>query len=74
MVVAAGVGENKKVLEAIADVDFDVIAVESEDQLSKLLLSGEVDAAIRGSLSASLIMSELKKIYPKLYQGILHRI
>ena len=69
MVVAAGVGGNKKVLEAIADVDFDVIAVESEDQLSKLLLSGEVDAAIRGSLSASLIMSELKKIYPKLYRA-----
>jgi putative methanogen marker protein 4 len=69
MVVAAGVGKNKKVLEAIADVDFDVVKVESEDQLIELLFSGKVDAAIRGSLSASLIMSELKKIYPEVYRA-----
>ena len=69
MVVAAGVGKNKKVLEAIADVDFDVVKVESEDQLIELLFSGKVDAAIRGSLSASLIMSELKKIHPELYRA-----
>lgn len=68
MVVAVGVGKNKKVLEAIADVDFDIVKVESEDKLIEMLFNGEVDAAIRGSLSASLIMSELKKSIPK-YTG-----
>ncbi len=69
MVVAAGIGKNKKVLEAIVDVDFDVVKAESEDQLIELLTSGAVDAAIRGSLSASLIMSKLKNIYPELYRA-----
>ncbi len=69
MVVAVGVGKNKKVLEAIADVDFDIVKVESEDKLIEMLFNGEVDAAIRGSLSASLIMSELKKIYPEVYRA-----
>jgi putative methanogen marker protein 4 len=69
MVVAAGVGKNKKILEAIVDLDFDVITVESEDELFNLLMSGEVDAAVRGSLSASIIMSKLKQIYPELYRA-----
>ncbi len=69
MVVAVGVGKNLKVLEAIAEVDFDVVTVESEDELVELLISGKVDAAMRGSLSASIIMSKLKKIYPELYRA-----
>jgi len=69
MVIAAGVGKNTKILEAIDDVDFDVVLAESEDQLIELLMNGEVDAAIRGSLSASVIMSKLKKIYPELYRA-----
>lgn len=69
MVVAAGVGNNKKILEAIADVDFDVILAKSEDELVELLINGKADAAVRGSLSASLIMSRLKKIYPELYRA-----
>lgn len=69
MVVAAGVGKNKKILEAVADVDFDVVTVESEDGLFELLMNGEVDAAVRGSLNASSIMSKLKHIYPELYRA-----
>ena len=37
MVVAAGVGKNTKILEAIDDVGFDVVLVESEDQIIELL-------------------------------------
>ncbi|UTB31720.1 MAG: methanogenesis marker protein Mmp4/MtxX [Methanobacterium sp. ERen5] len=69
MVVAVGVGKNKKILEAVADVDFDVVTVESEDELVELLMTDNVDAAVRGSLSASLIMSKLKQIYPELYRA-----
>lgn len=69
LVVAAGVGKNKKILEAVADVDFDVVTAESEDELVELLMNGDVDAAVRGSLSASLIMSKLKQIYPELYRA-----
>lgn len=69
MVVAAGVGKNKKILEAVANVDFDVVTVESEDELFELLMSGKVDAAVRGSLSASNIMSKFKQIYPELYRA-----
>jgi len=69
MVVAVGVGKNKKILGAINSVNFEVIIAESEDKLVELLLSGKADAAIRGSLSASLIMSKLKKIYPELYRA-----
>jgi putative methanogen marker protein 4 len=69
LVVAAGVGKNKKILEAVADLDFEVVTVKSEDELVELLMSGEVDAAVRGSLSASGIMSNLKQIYPELYRA-----
>jgi putative methanogen marker protein 4 len=69
LVVAAGVGKNKEILEAVSDVDFDVVTVESEDELVELLMNGEVDAAVRGSLSASVIMSKLKQIYPELYRA-----
>lgn len=69
MVIAVGVGKNKKILEAVADVDFDVVTVESENELVDLLMGGEVDAAVRGSLSASVILSKLKQIYPELYRA-----
>lgn len=68
MVVAVGVGKNKIVLTALADVDFDVVAVESEDKLIELLMDGEVDAAIRGSLNPKLIMSKLNEKYSELYR------
>jgi putative methanogen marker protein 4 len=64
MRIAAGVGENKNVTEAIEKVDFEVIKVESEEELVEYLFNGFADAAIRGSLSASKIMTKLREKYP----------
>ncbi|MEN6292393.1 MAG: methanogenesis marker protein Mmp4/MtxX [Methanobacterium sp.] len=69
MKIAAGVGENKNIIEASKKVDFEVILTESEDKLINMLLNKEVDAAVRGSLSASKILSILKEKY----QGKLYR-
>ncbi|AEG17521.1 methanogenesis marker protein Mmp4/MtxX [Methanobacterium paludis] len=63
MKVVAGVGTNKSIVEASRNVDFEVILTESEDELVDLLLNGSVDAAVRGSLSASKIMAKLRVKY-----------
>jgi len=68
MAIAVGVGDNKAVLKAVDGIDFEVVIVKSEDKLVDLLLNGEVDAAVRGSLSASVIMDKLRKTYPELYR------
>jgi putative methanogen marker protein 4 len=64
MRIAAGVGKNKKVMEAIEEMDFEVITTESEEELVELLFNGYADAAIRGSLSASKIIAKLRVKYP----------
>ncbi len=64
MRIVAGVGKNKDVIKAIESVDFEVIPTESEEELVEHLFNGYADAAIRGSLSASKIMSKLKNKYP----------
>lgn len=64
MKIAAGVGKNQKIIKAIENVDFEVIQTESEEELVKLLFNGHADAAIRGSLSASKILVQLKEKYP----------
>ncbi len=70
MKIAAGLGENKNIIEAAKVVDFEVILVNSGDELIDLLLNKEVDAAIRGSLSASDIMAILKEKYGhKIYRA-----
>ncbi len=66
MKIVAGVGKNKKVIEAIENVNFEVLQTESEEELVKLLFNGHADAAIRGSLSASKIMIKLREKYPKI--------
>lgn len=63
MRIAAGVGQNKDVIEAIEKVDFEVFKVESEEELVEYLFNGFADAAIRGSLSASKIMAKLREKY-----------
>ncbi|MDI6643458.1 MAG: methanogenesis marker protein Mmp4/MtxX [Methanobacteriaceae archaeon] len=65
MTIAIGVGENPLVDKAIKKIDFEVIRVESEDQLVDLLIKGHVDAVVRGSLSASKIMNKIKDSFPK---------
>jgi putative methanogen marker protein 4 len=69
MVVAVGVGNDIEVMKAVSSVDFEVVTVKSENELVELLLNGEVDAAVRGSLSASEVMSNLRNIYPELYRA-----
>ncbi|GAB4311375.1 MAG: methanogenesis marker protein Mmp4/MtxX [Methanobacteriaceae archaeon] len=62
MTIAIGVGGNKLVDKAIKEIDFEVIRVESEDQLLDLLIEGHVDAVVRGSLSASKIMNKIRDL------------
>lgn len=70
MKIAAGFGENQNIVEASKKVDFEVILARSEDELIDLILNKEVDAGIRGSLSASNIISVLRKKYgTKIYRA-----
>jgi putative methanogen marker protein 4 len=66
MKIVAGVGKNRKVIEAIENVNFEVLQTESEEELVELLFNGQANAAIRGSLSASKIMIKLREKYPKI--------
>jgi len=59
-------GENHAIKDAINQLAFEVILTKSEDELVDLLLEGEVDAAVRGSLNASKIMNRLRGKYPNL--------
>jgi len=63
MKIAAGVGKNRQIIDASNKVDFEVVLRESEEELLELLIKGEVDAAVRGSLSASKIMDDLRNRY-----------
>ena len=72
MKIAAGLGKNKNIVEAAADVDFEVILTESEKELSSMLLNKNVDGAVRGSLSSTKILSFLRKEYiQKIYRASL---
>lgn len=71
MRIAAGVGENRNIVEASKNVDFDVLLTKSEEELVDLLLNGSVDAAVRGSLNASKIMGKLKIKYPEILRSSL---
>ena len=64
-------GENKAIITAAHRVDFKVVLTESEDELLDLLLTGKVDAAVRGSLSASHLMAKLRESYPEVYRASL---
>lgn len=69
MKIAAGVGSNKAIINAAKKVDFDVILTESEEELINLLLNGDVDAAVRGSLSAACLMKVFRKKYSEMYRA-----
>ena len=74
MKIAAGLGQNKNIVEASKMVNFEVILTESEEELIDMLLNKKVDAAIRGSLSSSNIMSILRERYGNEYiQGFIFR-
>jgi putative methanogen marker protein 4 len=70
MKIAAGLGQNKSIIEASKKVDFEVILTKSEDDLVDMLLNKEVEAALRGSLSASNIMKIFRERYGhKIYRA-----
>ena len=69
MKLAAGMGENRAIKDALDQVDFEVVLTESENELMDLLLKGKVDAAVRGSLSASVIMGQLHEKYPEMIRA-----
>jgi predicted methyltransferase MtxX (methanogen marker protein 4) len=57
-------------MEAVEKVDFEVILTESEEELINMLLNKKVDAAVRGSLSSTKILSFLRKEYiQKIYRA-----
>lgn len=69
MKIAAGVGKNKAIIKAAQKVKSEVLLTESEEELINLLLNGDVDAAVRGSLSASHLMAVLKQKYSEIYRA-----
>ncbi|MBI4814503.1 MAG: methanogenesis marker protein Mmp4/MtxX [Methanobacterium sp.] len=71
MKIAAGVGENQAIVQAARKVDFEVVLTKSENELLNLLLSGKVNAAVRGSLSAAHLMASLRGEYPEVYRASL---
>ena len=60
MKIVAGVGENKNIAKAARRVDFPVFLTDSEEEFTELILKGEADAFVRGSLEASIVMTKLK--------------
>jgi putative methanogen marker protein 4 len=71
MKIAAGVGENQAIVQAARRVDFEVVLTKSENELLDLLSTGKVSAAVRGSLSASNVMTSLREKYPEVYRASL---
>ncbi len=69
MKIVAGVGENKNIVEAARQVEFPVVLADSEEEFTELLLKGEADAFVRGSLEASIIMAEIKLKYGNIYRA-----
>jgi putative methanogen marker protein 4 len=74
MKIAAGVGENRDIVRAAQKADFEVLLTESENELIEMLLKKEIDAAVRGSLTSSIIMAKIKKIYKDVYRASLLEI
>ncbi len=69
--IAIGVGENKYILEA-CDIfkkekqDVNLKLIENEELLAKSILDKNINATIRGSLTASNVLKQLKERYPKI--------
>ena len=69
--IAIGVGENKYILEA-CDIfkkekqEVNLKLIENEKLLAKSILDKNINATIRGSLTASNVLKQLKERYPKI--------
>lgn len=69
MNIVAGVGENKLIVNASRQVDFPVVLTESEDEFLDMILKGEADAFVRGSLNASQVMTGLRDKYGNIFRA-----
>jgi len=69
MSIIAGVGDNKNIVKAAQNVDFPVKLVDSEEEFIKSLMESRAQAYVRGSLSASKLMNQLKNEYKELYRA-----
>jgi putative methanogen marker protein 4 len=69
MTIIAGVGENKNIVKASRNVDFPVKLVESEEEFIKSISENRAQAYVRGSLSASKLMKQLKNRYKEFYRA-----
>ena len=69
MKIVAGVGENKNIVEAARQVEFPVFLTDSEEEFTELILKGEANAFVRGSLEASIVMAEIKHKYGNIYRA-----
>ncbi len=68
MKIAAGVGENKAIIKAAQKIESEIIFTETEEELINLLFNGDVEAAVRGSLSSSHLMAAFKEKYSQIYR------
>ena len=69
--IAIGVGENENIIQAChifkeKHPDTDIKLIYSDDDLVRAVLDKKINGVVRGSLSASNIMKELKEKYPNL--------
>ena len=71
MSIIAGVGENKNIVKAAQNVDFPVKLVESEEEFVESIQENQAQAYVRGSLSASKVMKQLKFKYKEFYRASL---
>ena len=71
MKIAAGVGKNRAIVQAAQKVDFEIILTKSEDELLDLVINGNVNAGVRGSLSASHFMKKIREKYPEVSRASL---
>lgn len=69
MSIIAGVGENKNIVKASQNVDFPVELVESEEEFAESIQENRAQAYVRGSLSASKLMKQLKSKYKEFYRA-----
>ena len=69
MSIIAGVGENKNIVKASQNVGFPVKLVQSEEEFSESIQENRAHAYVRGSLSASKVMKQLKIKYKEFYRA-----
>lgn len=69
MKIVAGVGENEHIIAASRQVNFPVLLTRSEDEFLDMILKGEADAFVRGSLNASQIMAGLREKYGDVFRA-----